>query len=324
MKKYNRKYRVIEEEENFWPSFTDMISTIALILFFLMILTYVNKIVSDKNLEFAKEQLQDTELHLEESKAEISQAENQLRLLKMELEKTAAEVEDGQIALQLSEEEINKQREIIAASNAELGDLRSKLKGVALLRLEVLTSVKDSIESTIGKKSSSGEDLVSIADNGNIIINEGLVFEFDSATLKPEGKKLLASFAKAFELVLSESETRKNIDAINIQGHTDTRGSSEYNRNLSNERAAAVVNYMMNSNPSLENKYGKYFLAGGYSEFRPIDNGTTEKSYSKNRRIEISVILKDSNIQNLLDDYLSEILEKENVSINSENEVIRN
>ena len=306
MKKRSRKYRSVEENENFWPAFTDMISTIALILFFLMMIAYVNNIVSGKNLEYARKQLEDTQKRLEVSKLEISKAEDQLRLLKNDLEKTAAEVKKGEIELKLSQEEIENQKEIIANSNQELGELRAKLKGIALLRLNVLNKVKTSIEENLGEKNTKGEELVTIGDNGNIIINEGLVFDYGKSEIKDEGKPLLDKLAESFEKVLNDDDARKNIDAINIQGHADIRGSSDMNRDLSTRRASAVVNYLMKSNPNLEKKFGKYFLASGYSEFRPLVDEKNEAAYSKNRRIEISVILKDSNVQDVISDYLSE------------------
>lgn len=299
-------FSTIDEGENFWPAFTDIISTIALILFFMMLIAYINNIITGKNLEYARKQLQDTELQLEESRAEISKAEKNLRLLKDELDETMAEVEAGQLALKLSEDEIEEQKEIIAESNKELGNLRSKLQGIAVLRLDVLQKVKGSIEDSLGTTSSSGDVLVSIADNGNIVINEGLVFDYNSFKVKPEGQELLGKLADAFEVVLDDQDVRDSIDAISIQGHTDERGTGEYNRDLSSKRAAAVVNYMLQSNSQLEGKYGRYFAASGYSEFRPIDIGKNEVAYSKNRRIEISIILKDSHVQNVIDEYLAD------------------
>lgn len=272
----------------------------------MMLIAYINNIVTGKNLEYARKQLQDTELSLEESRAEISKAEKNLRLLKDELDETMAEVEAGKLALKLSEDEIEEQKEIIAESNKELGNLRSKLQGIAVLRLDVLQKVKGSIEESLGTTSSSGDALVSIADNGNIVINEGLVFEYDSFQVKSSGKELLSKLADAFEVVLDDKSVRDSIDAISIQGHTDERGTAEYNRDLSSKRAAAVVNYMLQANGQLEDKYGRYFAASGYSEFRPIDVGTTEAAYSKNRRIEISIILKDSHVQNVIDEYLAD------------------
>ncbi len=117
---------------------------------------------------------------------------------------------------------------------------------------------------------------------------------------------MLKSLARSFEKVLDNEEIRRNIDAISIQGHTDKRGSSEDNRELSSKRATAVVDYLMSVNSDLEYKYGSYFVASGYSEFRPINKASTEAAYSQNRRIEVSVILKDSNIQNVIDEYLKD------------------
>lgn len=299
-------FSTIDEGENFWPAFTDMISTIALILFFMMLIAYINNIVTGKNLEYARKQLQDTELSLEESRAEISKAEKNLRLLKDDLDETMAEVEEGKLALRLSQDEIDEQKDIIAESNKELGNLRSKLQGIAVLRLDVLQKVKVSIEGSLGDTSTSGDALVTIADNGNIVINEGLVFDLDSFQVKPEGRDLLAKLADAFETVLDDKEVRDSIDAIAIQGHTDERGTAEYNRDLSSKRASSVVNYMLQANGQLESKYGRYFASAGYSEFRPIDVGTSEAAYSKNRRIEISIILKDSHVQNVIDEYLAD------------------
>ena len=304
--KVRRKRQKHVEEENFWPSFTDMISTIAIILFFVMFLMYINNIVTGKNLEFMRKELDDTQKQLEASKLEISQAENNLRLLKTDLEKTMAEVENGQIALKLSQEEIDAQKEIIASSNQELGDLRQKLQGIAVLRLDVLSAVKDSIEAKLGDTNQSGEPLVTISDTGNIIINENLVFDTNSYEIKPGGRTLLTQLANAFEEVLKDGEVRASIDAINIQGHTDERGSGSYNRDLGSKRATAVVNFLMTANSDLESDFGRYFMASSLSEYRPVVTGDSEADYAKNRRIEISVILKDSHVQDVIDTYLED------------------
>jgi len=295
-------------EENFWPAFTDMISTISLILFFLMLIVFINNVITGKDLEFAKKELQDTESKLDASRAEISQAEDRLRLLQDELEETAAEVQEGQLELKLSEEKIEEQKEVIAESNKELGNLRSKLQGVAVLRLNVLKKVKSSIEENLDIENPE-EEIVSISDTGNIVINDGLVFDFNSYEVKEEGEDLLNSLAQSFEKVLDNEEVRENIDAISIQGHTDKRGSGARNRELSAQRATSVVDYMMAANPDLVNKYGSYFVASAYSEYRPINTASTEAAYSENRRIEISVILKDSNIQDVINEYLSDAVE---------------
>ena len=130
--------------------------------------------------------------------------------------------------------------------------MRSKLESIAVLRLDILEKVKHSIESELGRTTARGEELVTIGDNANIIINESLVFETDSYEIKPEGRELLDQFAIAFEKILDDRDIRNYIDSINIEGHTDDVGTSSYNRELSAKRSAEVVNYLMSSNPQLE------------------------------------------------------------------------
>ncbi len=303
MARIRRRRSAVEvEQENFWPAFTDIMSTIALILFFLILISYLSNIIVSKDLDLKKNELA-------QAKAEITSAQDRLDLLLDQVEETKAEVERGKQALKLSEDEIEKQQQIIANSNKELGDLRDKLHGIAVLRLDVLDKVKVSMEDSLSASNVSGKDLVRISDTGNIIINEGFVFDTNSYTIKEEGKILLDKLALAFENVLSDNEVRGFIDAIAIQGHTDERGNSDYNRELSANRAAAVVNYLMSSNATLEEAYGAYFTASAYSEYRPVDSGTSEEAYAKNRRIEISIILRDAQIQDVINDYLEESIE---------------
>jgi chemotaxis protein MotB len=145
---------------------------------------------------------------------------------------------------------------------------------------------------------------VTIGDNGDIVINESLVFEYNSYAIKSEGKPLLDSLARALGNVLADADVRANIDTILIQGHTDERGSASLNWDLSAKRATAVVDYLLQANKTLADSYGSYFAASAYSKFRPIDRGTTEGAYQQNRRIELSVIPKDENVRKVIDDYM--------------------
>lgn len=315
MKSRRRRMKHHEESENFWPAFTDMITTVVLILFFLVMLFFIKDIVSAQAKKELSEQLAAISAELDDRKKLLDETENNLANSQLELEDREQELttlldelQAGRNELKLAEQAIDDQRSIIEESNAELSNLRSKLEGIALLRVDVLNKVKLSIEAELGATNASGEEIVRIGDNGNIIINESLVFDTSSYDIKSDGQELLEKLAVAFENVLDNEDIRQNIDAISIQGHTDERSSAEYNRELSAKRAYTVVNYMMASNPSLEANYGSYFAASAYSEFRPIDTGNTQEAYAKNRRIEISVILKDSHVQNVINEYLEESL----------------
>jgi outer membrane protein OmpA-like peptidoglycan-associated protein len=63
-------------------------------------------------------------------------------------------------------------------------------------------------------------------------------FDFDSARLQEASKPLLNSLAQAFKTDQLRSFT------FSIEGHTDARGTAEYNQKLSLRRADAVVTYL--------------------------------------------------------------------------------
>lgn len=287
--KMRKKYFSEESSENFWPSFTDVISTIVLILIFLLLLVYVQNILMG--------QIAD---------AEIADKQKNLMLLEDRVDEVTAEVERGERALQLSQIEIDEQRKIIAESNRELGDLRAKLKDVGLIRVNVLKQVQEAMEKELGGNYDQAKKPVSVADNGNIILNESILFDSGSAKIKENSKELLNKLSKSFESILSDDEVRKYIDAIEIQGHADARKGSVSNSVLSANRATAVVDYILKANPDLKEKYGEYFAASGYSYFRPRVEGDNDEAWQANRRIEISVILKDPSIRKLIDEYLEE------------------
>jgi chemotaxis protein MotB len=288
--------RMLAEDESLkdiWPSFADVTSTIALIMFVLMLLAYVKNLISGKRLDALQGQ--------------ITLSQQQLRGLQDRLAATSRDVEAGQKRLALSESALAQQQKVITDSTKELGDLRARLSGIAVLRLDVLNKVKGSIEAELGSSAAGGAPIVRIGDTGNIVLNESLVFEYNSYDLKPEGKRVLDTLATALAKVLADTQVRENVDTILVQGHTDERGSSAFNRDLSAKRANAVVDYLFVANPELEQNYGAYFASCAYSEFRPLDPALTEAAYAQNRRIEISLVVKDANVRNVIDDYVKNL-----------------
>jgi chemotaxis protein MotB len=297
MRKRRQLMLTDEGTENFWPSFTDLISTISMILFVLVLLAYIQNLISGKNLEHVRVELTQMRTRLANSQQQIERAGNKLRSL-------ASEIEAGQAQLRSSQARVEEQQSVIADSNRELGEVRSRLQGIAVLRLDVLQKVKQSIDAQLSAAGTSATTQARIAENGNILIDESLVFEYDSHTVKPAGKPFLNTLANAFANVLQDPNVRQNIDVILVQGHTDTRGSVAYNRELSAKRANAVLDYMFESNKLLSQSYGSYFASSAYSEFRPINPGTTEAAYQQNRRIELSVVLKDAGTRDVIDQYM--------------------
>ena len=115
-------------------------------------------------------------------------------------------------------------------------------------------------------------------------------FEPDSAQIKPEGQAILADMGK----VLSAVEP--SVKSIRIDGHTAQVESAVNDRDLSTDRANAVLEYFENGYIADPAK----LLAVGYGMYRPIAPNDTEENRARNRRVEI-LISQNDNIQNELD-----------------------
>jgi len=75
---------------------------------------------------------------------------------------------------------------------------------------------------------------------------------------------------------------------LRVDGHTDSRriATSQFRSNweLSTGRAISVVKFLIEQGISAER-----LAATGFGEFQPLDAGTTEDAYSRNRRIELKL-----------------------------------
>jgi chemotaxis protein MotB len=221
--------------------------------------------------------------------------------MQADLQRSAAE-------LAVSQMRLRDQQAVVADSNRQLGVLRSQLQGIAVLRMSVLDKLKRAIEAELSPAGDAGRaQVATIGDNGDIAINESLVFEFNSYALKKDAKPVLNSLAKALGKLLEDPEVRENIDTVLIQGHTDERGSAAFNWELSAKRATVVLEYLFQTNKALADSYGNYFAASAYSKFRPMNPAKTEAAYQQNRRIEISVVPKDANVRKVIDEYAQSI-----------------
>ena len=102
-------------------------------------------------------------------------------------------------------------------------------------------------------------------------------FDFDKATLKPEGK------AKLDELTTQLGGI--NLEVIIAVGHTDSVGTDAYNQKLSVRRADAVKAYLVAKGVESNRVYTE-----GKGEKQPIASNATAEGRAKNRRVEIEVV----------------------------------
>ncbi len=108
---------------------------------------------------------------------------------------------------------------------------------------------------------------------------DNIFFDFDKTTLKPESYGELNK-------VLNFLESNPSVN-IEIAGHTDNRGSDEYNINLSQGRAQAVVNYLIDQGID-----EMRINAHGYGESVPVETNDTDAGRAINRRVEFTILSK--------------------------------
>lgn len=111
---------------------------------------------------------------------------------------------------------------------------------------------------------------------GSTFVLHNIFFDYDKATLLQQSYNELHTLLG----ILQSHPTMK----IEICGHTDGHGSIDYNQRLSENRARAVVDYLVSHGIDVRRLSFK-----GYGKSRPIDTNTTEEGRAKNRRVEFVV-----------------------------------
>ncbi len=329
-----------EGEQGFWPSYADMMSAVALILFFLMLLSYISNMITGNNLKNTELQLEDTRIQLVAREKELNELESTLAVTKQqvedaasELEKVSEDLDEVKVTLAAKEEDlaaqdklladqktqlesqrsvlsdqekklaeqqalIGEQEEYLSAATEEILELRGQMETIVGVRKSVLEQIRDSVVQVMGDSSK-----VEI-DNGNIVFNEGVFFDVGSYAIKPGAGEMLGQLSRVFERFLADENNLQYVDSIVISGHADSTGNAQDNRTLSSNRANAVLGYLLESGGYGLQRYSSCFCAAGYGDTRPVASNDTEEGRAQNRRIEISIVLKDDSIMDIVNDYL--------------------
>lgn len=135
------------------------------------------------------------------------------------------------------------------------------------------------------KEALPGAEVERVNEGIKITFQESVVnFSFDSSNLTPSSEENLAKLAK----VLKEQPNTN----ISIYGHTDSKGSDDYNLKLSERRANSVVNYLNSLGISISRITPK-----GMGETEPIATNDTPEGRAKNRRVEFAITANEKMIQ---------------------------
>ncbi len=117
-----------------------------------------------------------------------------------------------------------------------------------------------------------------IIEDNQIVILEKIYFETDSAEIQQRSYAIVDAVGAT---MIGNPQIKK----IEIQGHADERGEDEYNLRLTRDRAASVLEAIVQRGVDR----GR-MRSGGYGERCPIQDGHSEAAWEKNRRVEFKIL----------------------------------
>ncbi len=180
-------------------------------------------------------------------------------------EEAAAEAERQRI------EEERRQAEALARAQVEAEARRREQDGVRRKAEEAARIEAEEAKVKRRAEADKCQDLLRSA------YAEGVIrFAFASATLD---RRSFATLNRLVKIVNSCPSF-----AVEIEGHTDSKGNEESNRILSERRAQSVVDYLTANGVASDR-----LIAVGYGETRPVASNDTSANRAKNRRIEFAV-----------------------------------
>ncbi len=145
------------------------------------------------------------------------------------------------------------------------------------LRAEAMDYADQVINLTISAGARTTQD-IHMLKVGMVITLQGIKFDFNKATIKPESAPVLDEAAAMLE---------NNPDIkVEIQGHTDNVGSRTYNLRLSQARAQAVVDYLV----AKQGISTARLSARGYGFSMPVASNATVDGRAQNRRVEFVIV----------------------------------
>jgi chemotaxis protein MotB len=214
---------------------------------------------------------------LESEKENSSKALGQIDLLNQQIAALREQLAALGTALDVSEKKSK-------ASDERISELGQRLNVALAQHVQELSSYRSDFFGKLREVLGNRSDIRVVGDR--FVLQSEIFFDTGRADLKPEGRAELDKVASA--IVELESQIPAEIAWIlRVDGHTDVRpiiGQFKSNWDLSAERAISVVQYLVGKGVKPSR-----LVAAGFGEFQPIESGTTEDAYRRNRRIEFKL-----------------------------------
>lgn len=132
-------------------------------------------------------------------------------------------------------------------------------------------------EGTAQEQPSAAQDVATLSATAVQEALKDINFDFDRSNIVPEARVIMKANA---DILLKNRDFN-----IIVEGHCDERGTSEYNMALGERRAQETKKYLINLGVD-----GARMKTISYGEERPLDSGSNEEAWAKNRRAHFRVV----------------------------------
>jgi outer membrane protein OmpA-like peptidoglycan-associated protein len=288
-----------EEEESAFVSMTDM--TVSFLFIVMILLAFFASQLHDTK-TVPKVEYDKVVQERDVAEDKIKALEKQLRALEQDLASRADEVAKLTARVSALQEKIAELEQQIEALKPE-DRLETYLSAVADQRHQMLEALQSQLKIDFPDL----QVIVSAEMDALRFKGDGL-FQSGSSVLAPDKQRIVEAIASRLGELLpcftfgprAAWRTECNragavIEAIQIEGHTDSTGDGNANLTLSTNRANATFFAMTQSRRDLEdylNPRGQSVLSvAGYGKMRPVDDNSTKEGRATNRRIDLRIIM---------------------------------
>ena len=305
--------RGFRSELNVWPGWVDGLSTLIIVVVFVLMVfviaqAFLQSLLAGRDKSLAELNLRVAELNqmLGKERASGAQLKSQLDAAATKLADITAQRDKQAEAANASAAQVQQLSQQVADLTAQLqhlndalgtanakteqqtatiADLTQKLNAALAEKVTQLARYRSEFFGRLREVLGERPDIRIVGDR--FVFQSEVLFPSASATLQESGKEQLAKLAKTLLEIAKKIPPEVNW-VLRVDGHTDPRPihTEEFPNNwaLSTARATAVVQYLISQGVPPNR-----LAAAGFAEFQPVDKGTDEAAYAKNRRIELKL-----------------------------------
>ena len=346
MKKVNRKRMNDETGHNIWRSYSDMMSGLLLLFVLIMAVCLMQaqknyrdrlaeqatRVQTQTELELTQDELSRRESELEEKDASLSSMQAALAQQQSELQQNQEQLKSRESELQASQEQVSQQQSEIDATAAQIAQQESELasrdealaqsqqnldEANALMKtqqekIDQIIGVKADLIAALNQEFRNNQIDVNIdSQTGAIVLNSSVLFDLNESVLTDDGKKVLHEVLPTYCQVLLSDAYSDYVAEVIIDGYTDSSGSYISNLQLSQARAYAVAEYLLQTSgdflSSEQNEaLAQKLTANGRSQSDLILDASGNENAEASRRVEIKFRLKDEEMISELSQIISD------------------